>query len=91
MNYNILLIKKIKMEKIKMEKIKMENIGDNTDCYIHFADKDKLDYFINKYKAELELGHRCCYDKGCHIKSFKGNEITDYDQIKDIYLEFDNI
>ena len=67
-----------------MEKIYLKMIGDNTDCYIHFTDKEKLNVFINKYKAKLIIGHICCSGKGCHIKRFEGNEITDYDQIHKI-------
>lgn len=69
---------------MKMEKLYLKMIGDNTDCYIHFTNKEKLEYFINKYKAKLQLGHRCCSGKGCHIKRFEGKEITDYDQIHNI-------
>jgi hypothetical protein len=70
-----------------MEKISLKMIGDNTDCYIHFTNKEKLEYFINKYKykSKLIIGHMCCSGKGCHIKSFEGKEITDYDQINDIH------
>ena len=64
----------------KIPKIK----GDNSDCYIHFTDKEKLETFITNYKDKLNLGHRCCYGKGCHIKTFENKEITDYVQIHTI-------
>ena len=67
-----------------MEKISFKMIGDNKDCYIHFTNKKKLEDFINKYKAKLIIGHKCCSGKGCHIKSFEGKAITDYDQIHNI-------
>ena len=79
MNYNITLYKNGKMEKIYLKMI-----GDNTDCYIHFTNKEKLKDFINKYEEKLIIGHMCCSGKGCHIKSFEGKEITVYDQIHNI-------
>ena len=62
--------------------------GDNPDCYIHFTDKGKLEDFITKYQSKLDLGHKCCSGKGCHIKKFEGKEITDYKRIYEIQQKY---
>ena len=56
--------------------------------YIHYTDSSQLEKFLKKNKKSLVIGDKCCSGKGCQIIEFKGEKITDYNEIHRIKSKY---
>jgi len=55
------------------------------EFYIHFDTTNELSKFVNKYKYEHSLGHKCCIGKGVLMKNVKS--MKELNEIKDKFLK----